>query len=477
MSKKDSKEAVPIEGVIDKIVQANVNNANRITQLERQIDDMMKSITENREDTNSTKAEIQTMTARIESIHSLTEASIDETASKFEDSKHQWNDMNTNIKWVMEKLSQMSNPACISTIEQQNKTVYKEELDARTPMISIIENAQRPNIPTTTCTTRTQWEQPSETISYRTEPKVKRETAISPVIPVNGIKHSIIVPPASAAPAFFGKHSESPTQFLIRVEEYAESVHAWDHATLLNGISQFLRDSALEWYCQLRKSVRRPQTWRDFEGCFLAQFNSPVRKARQEQEWHQCKQKEDETINEFLVRLRLLWREQEPSESEPDLVRHLMCRMRNDLLNMVKISQNTSLDELITEVQQIEEVLYRRSKGERLSKQIKEVETLPKKNNNENNFRQTSTRWNNESRNYQVNEVTPNQYTYDQNQTTAAPNWSPQVNSYECYCCGGYGHTANICPSQYGNYRQQRNTPKSKNDRGALDERTGPAPF
>ena len=105
-----------------------------------------------------------------------------------------------------------------------------------------------------------------------------QQTPIFTAPSINQVKHSIIVPPASAAPAFYGKHTESPTQFLIRVQEYAESVHAWDHTTLVNGISQFLRDSALEWYCQLRLSHRRPNTWTEFSDLFLAQFNSPVRK-------------------------------------------------------------------------------------------------------------------------------------------------------------------------------------------------------
>ncbi|CAF4881920.1 unnamed protein product [Rotaria sp. Silwood1] len=66
-------------------------------------------------------------------------------------------------------------------------------------------------------------------------------------------------------------------------------------------------------------SHRRPQTWTEFTDVFLAQFNSPVRGAKQEQEWHECKQKEDETINEFLVCLRALWKEQKPKETEADL--------------------------------------------------------------------------------------------------------------------------------------------------------------
>ena len=59
-------------------------------------------------------------------------------------------------------------------------------------------------------------------------------------------------------------------------------------------------------------------------------FIPPIRNARQEQEWYECKQHENETINEFLIRLRAIWTEQKPKETEVDLIRHLMCKMRND---------------------------------------------------------------------------------------------------------------------------------------------------
>ena len=94
------------------------------------------------------------------------------------------------------------------------------------------------------------------------------------------MSHTVVIPPSSAIPVFTGKHSERPNQFLIRVQEYAETVHGWDHLTLLNGISQFLRDTALEWYCQLRISYRRPQTWSEFIDLFLSQFHSSIRNAR-----------------------------------------------------------------------------------------------------------------------------------------------------------------------------------------------------
>ena len=52
-------------------------------------------------------------------------------------------------------------------------------------------------------------------------PKPERQNIIPQATSLTNIKHLIIIPPASAAPSFSGKHTESPTQFL--------------------------RDSALEW--------------------------------------------------------------------------------------------------------------------------------------------------------------------------------------------------------------------------------------
>ncbi len=74
---------------------------------------------------------------------------------------------------------------------------------------------------------------------------------------------------------------------------------------------------------------RRPQTWTEFVAVFLNQFNSPIRRARQEQLWKNCKQEENKTINEFVVRLRALWRERKLDETEDDLIRHLMCKMNS----------------------------------------------------------------------------------------------------------------------------------------------------
>jgi hypothetical protein len=77
--------------------------------------------------------------------------------------------------------------------------------------------------------------------------------------------------------------------------------------------------------------------------------------------------------------------------------------MRNELLNMIGVSRNASLDEVITEVQQIEEILYRRAKSQRLADQLKQVSlqnaaAAPSKRFNEENIdpRKTSSRINND---------------------------------------------------------------------------------
>ncbi|CAF2854840.1 unnamed protein product [Rotaria sp. Silwood2] len=410
----------------------------------------------------------------MESIQSLTASYFDETASKYEESKRQWRqmlgDMNTNMNCIMNKLG------CLTGTRDMSSNTDG--------------NSGRP-FSTNTCAPTYRSEHPFLTNPYMMEQEAKLEATTQSVFPLNGVKHSIIVPPSSAAPAFHGKHSESPTQFLIRVQEYAESVHAWDRSTLLNGISQFLRDSALEWYCQLRMSHRRPQTWTEFTDVFLAQFNSPVRKAKQEQEWHECKQKEDETINEFLVRLRALWREQKPKETEGDLVKHLFCRMRNDLLNMIGTPRNVSLDELMAEVQQIEEILYRQAKNQRLLNQSKQsspvdVERSTRKHYSDDCSRRITTRPNQEqtrqnyfkdTKAYQVNEVTPNRYRNNSNHTTVELTSQQQVHYEGCYRCGREGHWATDCPTRYGTYRQERGKSNPKNNIEALDERTRRAPM
>ncbi|CAF1253603.1 unnamed protein product [Rotaria sordida] len=278
--------------------------------------------------------------------------------------------------------------------------------------------------------------------------------------------HAIVIPPTSSIPTFSGKHSERPKQFLVRIQEYAETVHGWDRSTLLTGISQFLRDTALDWYCQLKVSGRQPQTWAEFVESFLSQFNSPIRSARQEQEWYECKQKEDETINEFVIRLRALWTEQKPKETEVDLVKHLFCKMRNDLLSMIGVPRGATLDEIIMEAQKVEEVLYRRKKEERRLKYLNQTSFQ----NDTSNVGKPQDKVMNEyakpllnmNAKYSLNNRTVpvqrtifNKKNHDRSfpttnyykQTTAEIGNNQQLESMKCYTCGMWGHVAINCPT------------------------------
>ena len=474
-----TEEQIPLQEAMKRLVEYNKDSSSKITRLETQIDEICKGFEEYKEqNTSSVHQEVQNMSEKIEAIQSSNAIFQLETNSKLEEIKLHWNtmyaDMKTDMTAILLKLGERpkeEDEEERSDIQEKDKTPLDKSLPRRLFQFtdSKEEDIQRRGLLRP---------------SYLTGADMLSTHALGQV------KHSIIVPPASAAPAFYGKNTESPTQFLIRVQEYAESVHAWDRATLVNGISQFLRDSALEWYCQLRLSHRRPNTWTEFTDLFLAQFNSPVRKARQEHEWHECKQRENETINEFLVRLRALWREQKPKETGRELVKHLFCRMRNDLLNMIGISRNASLDEVMTEVQQIEDILYRRAKGERLAKQIKQtsssnVEASSNKRYGEENTRRT-TPWRNEdsynrytgkTRPHQVNEITPRYGSDGKNQRTTQPNQIQPAESYSCFRCGQYGHIAKYCPAWYGTYHQAQDHSNSKNVIGALGERSSYAPM
>ncbi|CAF4996373.1 unnamed protein product, partial [Rotaria magnacalcarata] len=40
-------------------------------------------------------------------------------------------------------------------------------------------------------------------------------------------------------------------------------------------------------------------------------------------------------MHEFIIRLRAIWVEQFPQETEADLVKHLFCKIRPDMLNVM----------------------------------------------------------------------------------------------------------------------------------------------
>lgn len=270
---------------------------------------------------------------------------------------------------------------------------------------------------------------------------------------------TIVIPPSTAIPTFAGKPSDRPNQFLVRIQEYAETVHGWDKSTLLHGISQFLRDNALEWYCQLRAAHRRPQTWPEFVELFNAQFNSPLRQARQEQEWYECKQKEDESIDDFIIRLRALWVEQKPKETEVDLIRHLFCKMRNDLLSMIGVPRHATLDDIILEAKKVEEVLYRRKRDERRLKYLSHNTTQNEKVHVDKARNDTTNKQRNPYSTMNTNYLSKNK------RTTNEINDTQQSESVRCYNCGKWGHVIRNCPTNNSTiYRSNEAQRYSKND-------------
>ncbi|CAF5081311.1 unnamed protein product, partial [Rotaria magnacalcarata] len=293
------------------------------------------------------------MINQIETIQKRTEELQATTTSKLEEKQQQWEQLTNNIRDMRTEMKKNCEALERRALRKNDQNQLMEE------------NVSTPHTQLNSSTINESFDNGQSDHHNITEQRQQAENNPRQMLlnerPAQ-TAHTIIIPPSSSIPTFSVSTLESPRQFLIRVKEYAETINYWNDQLLLNGISQFLRGTALEWYCQLRVSNRRPQTWIEFKVIFLNQFNSPIRQARQEQQWKDCKQEEEETINEFIVRLRALWQEQKPNETENDLIRHLMCKMRNNLLTMIGISRCESLDEIITEAQKIEEILYQRNK-------------------------------------------------------------------------------------------------------------------
>jgi hypothetical protein len=449
-----SNDTIPIAEAIKRLSDASSINNNRLTELETKLADIHTKITQhntesNGTETNDTDEYRNQLTNRMDNIQSEMKQLQEETKKQVQKQQSQWDRLTGDVRCMKEELKKICEAILSSNIAPNDKEDIVEESS-----ITIHRNDG-------------------------TNLSIEGQTSPSPLQPIT---QTIIMPPTSAIPVFSGNLSENPRQFLIRVREYTETVNRWDEGMLLNGISQFLRETALEWYCQIRMSPRKPRQWSEFSILFLNQFNSPIRRARQEEEWRKCKQEENETINEFIVRLRALWREQKPNECENDLVKHLMCKMRNNVLNMIGVSRCESVDEIISEAQRVEEILYQRAKQGRsndytsddmqgnflsttrnIEETTPEIQAMSAHRNNQ--YMRTQPK-----RNYVRTAGTPPQY-YANEQSYGYHQSNRSAYVVTCTACGKRGHTQAQCRGQQGRYQRSETRYYPKNENGAQERR------
>lgn len=456
-------EKMSLEQAMQRLSEASINQNNRMMALETHLNELKNGLqAQNHTPTEQLSADLTTlethMTERIETIHTQSLDWQSNTMAKLDEGKKQWNylaevvrDMRTDLQKITAALhtSLSNNPTSPASEEPLPTSYTYRETSTPNNTPHATQLSQEP---------------------YLEQPTTTRNLS-SPYAPITPVVHTVVIPPSAAIPVFHGRISENPRQFLIRVKEYTQTVNNWNDTNLLHGISQFLRDSALEWYCQLRVTQRQPQSWTEFSVQFLTQFNSPLRRAKKEQEWRECHQRPNETINEFVVRLRTLWSEQKPHETEMDLIRHLRCKMRNDLLTMIGVSKGESLDEIITEAQKVEEILYQRSKysqaptttynDSEIRKSLLPTGTIYT-NRNQNEVIRKRT---NGARSYQY------QSGYHQTQAKNSRSYKQIPNDTECFTCGQNGHRSWQCPNRYEKELPAETWQYSKNDDGTYGTR------
>lgn len=446
-----SQEKVTIEQAVQRLSEASINNNTRLSEHEQKL------------------TAIQIQNQEWQNV----------TLNKLEESQQQWTYLTSAVRELTNDIKKIAatitNDAHTQNAHHNDDNYSNTVFDQR--QTSTPNEASDPSLPFSGSTQDggQQSAMPTSHLQSSTQPARTTQT--------------IIISPTSAIPLYHGNPSENPRQFLIRVKEYSETINHWNDNDLLNGISQFLRDTALEWYCQLRISNRRPLTWTEFTNTFLAQFNSPIRRAKQKQQWRNCKQNENETINEFLVRLRTLWSEQKPHETELDLVQHLLCKMRTDLLQLIGTSRNESLDVIVKEAQKAEEILYQRSR------QLNDItynagSTRVVKSSfahDDEDFSKTTRRSNKMSNaTFKQNNYYPKNYNYDRqyysnsysSQRNTNQDHQRRFNNSPCMTCGIYGHSTNNCPGSFYNaYQPNASEYSSKNEQGARAGREDHAPI
>ncbi|CAF0939445.1 unnamed protein product [Adineta steineri] len=455
---KTPSETLSVEKAVQRIHEMCVNNAERVKKLEEQYNQMLQNFTQKHEEIEARIVNIQSQNSE---MHIKATSTLEENKQQFDEIKQQCNEM-MRILHSSTKKEQLEP----ENIHEASKTA-SNYLTSIQPTLNIADHLNNTSKSVPSFLTNEIQTQRSQTI---------------------------MIPSPTTIPTFSGKCLESPNQFLIRIEEYTEAVYGWNQTTLLFHISEFLRGTALNWYCQLTATHQRPKIWAEFVSLFLSQFNPHVRTVSHKQEWLQCKQWEDETINEFLIRLRTIWFEQKPKETEADFIKHLLCKMRSDLFTMMGVSPGASLDEIILKAQKVEEILFLRNEEHRVTEYFKQIsfkdntlDTHKYRNGNDINHHK-STQFSNLE--YSLNEqdaspqrnkyYTKEQWNDDESSQNANSNAqftvdhssSKTSNPIKCGSCGIFGHYTKICPhNNANNYQSSTSNSHSKNAHGALRER------
>ena len=258
---------------------------------------------------------------------------------------------------------------------------------------------------------------------------------------------TMYMPPESTAPIFHGYLSEQPAKFLYSIKDYFDATYMWGEDALLQRISIYLKGDAQEWITYLRKNNKFPKSWAEFTQQFMTHFNSPMRRTQQKQKWKECRQKENETIMQFSLRVRALWEEVYPKETEEDLVEHLLSKMHVKVMNaIVGHGRYTTVEQIISHAQIVEEAHYRREQNEKYDNNPNRRAT----DNNKDNANKNKP-WYNKHSNTSHEDTLNNQ---------------AGQSKYACYHCGRSNHWARDCwfKNENTNERSQESTSNTKNE-------------
>ncbi|CAF1614445.1 unnamed protein product, partial [Didymodactylos carnosus] len=146
--------------------------------------------------------------------------------------------------------------------------------------------------------------------------------------------------------------------------------------------------AAAEWYQQLVQSDGLPATWREFIKLFQARFQSSERIEALKIERNRCIQQSDESVADFYQRYKGLALEIDPKISEKPLKRHLLPKLRPDILQLMGgvDADKLTLPDLMRTAAKVELHMLQRKKGaQQRTDELAEFSKAMKSSKNRNN--------------------------------------------------------------------------------------------